>query len=114
MNKEQYLRTIECIINSPRNDAQKITMLRIGFEAYAEKPDRMHYAGVDMTDWDFTFNEDDPKFIYKAFVALCNFAEEFIPCGKCPLYELCYSKNGKDGKKFWDKVHRELADVKLK
>ena len=112
MNKEQYMKVIETIINSPRNDLQKINMLQQSFAAYTEH-DRVAYAGVDMTDWDFTFNEDDPKFIYKAFVAVCNFAEEFIPCGKCPMYELCYSKNGKDGKKFWDKVHKELADVKL-
>ena len=77
----------------------------------ANDNERMYYAGVDMTDWDFSFKEDDHKFIYKAFIAVCNFAEEFIPCGKCPLYELCYSKNGKNGEKFWDKVHKELADV---
>ena len=112
MNKEQYMKVIETIINSPRNDLQKIAMLQHSFATYTEH-DRVAYAGVNMTNWDFTFNEDDPKFIYKAFVAVCNFAEEFIPCGKCPMYELCYSKNGKDGKKFWDKVHKELADVKL-
>ena len=68
--------------------------------------ERMYYAGVDMTDWNFSFNKDDKKFIYKAFIAVCNFAEEFLPCEKCPLYKLCYSKNGKA---FWDKVHRELV-----
>ena len=73
--------------------------------------ERMCYAGVDMTDQNFSFNEDDQKFIYKAFIAVCNFAEEFLPCGECPLYELCYSKNGKDGAKFWDNVHKELANV---
>lgn len=36
MNKEQYLRTIESIVNSPRNDLQKITMLKYSFETYVE------------------------------------------------------------------------------
>ena len=67
----------------------------------------MYYAGVDMTDWDFSYNEDDPKFIYKAFMAVCNFAEEFSGCAECPLRDkLCFSKNGN---MLWDKVHRELA-----
>lgn len=75
--------------------------------------DKMIYAGVDMTDWDFHFDENDEKFIYKAFVALCNYAEEFIPCGDCPLYgKICFSKNDA-GKKFWDKVRRELYGVEL-
>ena len=36
MNKEQYLKVIERIINSPRNDAQKITMLKYSFETFVE------------------------------------------------------------------------------
>lgn len=74
------------------------------------KNNRIYYAGVDMTDWDFSFNEDDPKFIYKAFVALCNCVEEFIPCGECPLYKLCYKK---DGMKFWNMVYKKLDGVSL-
>ncbi|MBR5604207.1 MAG: hypothetical protein IKW51_08360 [Bacteroidales bacterium] len=37
MTKEQYLKTIETIINSPRNDTQKITMLKQGFKLYVEE-----------------------------------------------------------------------------
>lgn len=36
MTKEQYLKTIETIINSHRNDIQKITMLKYSFETYVE------------------------------------------------------------------------------
>ena len=37
MTKEQYLKVIERIVNSPRNDAQKIIMLKQGFELYVEE-----------------------------------------------------------------------------
>lgn len=85
-------------------------------ERYVDKNDvsadkRMYYTGVDMTNWDLSFNEDDPKFIYKAFIAVCNFAEEFTGCAGCPLNRLCMGSS--DGSKFWDKVHSELADVEL-
>ena len=71
--------------------------------------ERMYYSGVDMTSWNFLYKEDDPKFIYKAFIAVCNFVEEFSSCAGCPLREkLCFSKNGN---MFWDKVHEELADT---
>lgn len=36
MTKEQYLKVIETIINSPRNDTQKITMLKYSFETYVK------------------------------------------------------------------------------
>ena len=36
MTKEQYIKVIEDIIKSPRNDLQKITMLKYSFEAYVE------------------------------------------------------------------------------
>ena len=36
MTKEQYLKVIERIINSPRNDAQKLIMLKYSFETYVE------------------------------------------------------------------------------
>ena len=73
--------------------------------------DRVYYAGVDMTNWDFTFNEDDQKLIYKAFMAVCNFAEEYSGCAGCPLRDkVCFSKNGS---MFWDKVHTELAGTEM-
>lgn len=34
MTKEQYIRVIERVINSPRSDYQKIIMLQQGFELY--------------------------------------------------------------------------------
>lgn len=65
--------------------------------------ERMYYAGVDMTDWDFS-DVDDPNHIYKAFVAVCNFAEELSGCAGCPLRDqICFSKNG-NGDKFWSRV----------
>ena len=36
MTKEQYLKTIETVIKSHRNDIQKITILKYSFEAYVE------------------------------------------------------------------------------
>ena len=36
MTKEQYLKVIESIIKSSRNDLQKITMLKYSFETYIE------------------------------------------------------------------------------
>lgn len=74
--------------------------------------ERMYYAGVDMTDWDLSYKEDDKKFIYKAFIAVCNFAEEFTGCAGCPLNRLCMGSNY--GGKFWDMVHGELADVQMR
>lgn len=76
--------------------------------------ERKYYAGMDMTNWDLSYNEDDPKFIYKAFIALCNYAEEFDCCNtRCPLYELCFSKNGEDGQKFWNIVYHQLDEISL-
>lgn len=37
MTKEQYTRIIERIINSPRNDLQKIGILQQGFELYVRE-----------------------------------------------------------------------------
>lgn len=63
--------------------------------------ERMYYAGVDMTDWDFS-DIDDPEIIQRAFLAVCNFAEELSGCAGCPLRDkVCFSKNSE---KFWDKV----------
>ena len=36
MTKEQYIKVIESVIKSPRNDLQKITMLKYSFETYVE------------------------------------------------------------------------------
>ena len=36
MTKEQYLSVVERIVKSPRNDMQKITMLKYSFETYVE------------------------------------------------------------------------------
>lgn len=36
MTKRQYLKVIESIVKSPRNDLQKITMLKYSFEAFVE------------------------------------------------------------------------------
>ena len=43
MTKEQYLRVIESVIKSPRNDLQKIIMLKQGFEVYVEEHDEAHW-----------------------------------------------------------------------
>lgn len=79
-----------------------------------ENKRELNYAGVDMSNWNFSFDENDDKLIYKAFVALCNYAEEFILCGKCPLYgKLCGPSCGEDGTRFWEKIHKELENVEL-
>lgn len=36
MTKKQYLKVIESIVKSPRNDLQKIAMLKYSFEAYVD------------------------------------------------------------------------------
>ena len=76
-----------------------------------QRDEEKYYAGVCMKNWDLSYNEDDPKFIYKAFVAVCNFAEELSGCAGCPLKNFCIGSY--DGSKFWNKVHRELSDIKL-
>lgn len=42
MTKQDYLKVIERIINSPRNDLQKITMLKYSFETYVEDHEQQH------------------------------------------------------------------------
>ena len=37
MTKEQYIKVIERIIDSPRNNLQKIIMLKQAFELYVEE-----------------------------------------------------------------------------
>ena len=70
----------------------------------------MCYAGIDMSNWDFTFNEDDNLFIYKAFIALCNYLEDRAACEACPLRDLCFST---DGKKFWNMIYSKLNERNL-
>jgi hypothetical protein len=73
----------------------------------------LYYAGVDMTDWDYTYKEDDQKFIYKAFIALCNFAEDISGCSGCPLNSLCYGEK-QNGNAFWNNLYATMADVNLR
>lgn len=94
------------------NDCDDNVYYLVEAKQHVEEKEKMYYAGVDMTDWDLSYKEDNPKFIYKAFIAICNFAEEFSGCAGCPLRDkLCFSKNGN---KFWDMVHEELADVEMR
>ena len=72
--------------------------------------EKMYYSGVDMTNWNFDFQEQDKDFIYKAFIAVCNFAEEISGCAGCPLMPLCHSHDGLKGEVFWDYVHKNLAE----
>ena len=66
MTKDQYMRVIETIINSPRNDIQKITMLKYSFETYVEEHTVTEFAKYlreqsflcDSNDW-HSFNAID-------------------------------------------------------
>ena len=40
MTKEQYIKVIERIIKSPRNDLQKIAMLKYSFETYVKDSEK--------------------------------------------------------------------------
>lgn len=75
------------------------------------KERKLIYAGVDMTNWNFDFNKDDDTFIYKAFIAMCNYAEVFIPCGKCPLYGVLCCTDKKQAEEFWNLVYSKLENV---
>lgn len=67
MTKEQYLKVIESIINSPRNDLQKITMLKYSFETYVDdnktavKEDVLEIIqdNIDSIRHNFPFTHDD-------------------------------------------------------
>ena len=72
-----------------------------------EEKEKMVYAGVDMSNWDLDFKDDDENFIYKAFVVVCNYAEDKNSCNNCPLSRLCFSENGE---KFWNKINERLND----
>lgn len=79
MNKEQYLRTIERIVNSPRNNPQKIIMLKYAFNMYVDEyvddkpatkarwvvPDRYYPETCSLCDFELSRDEDDgylPKY----------------------------------------------------
>lgn len=51
---------------------------------------RYHYAGVDINSADLSYDESEEKFIYKAFTALCNYAEDQLRCAGCPLSHICF------------------------
>lgn len=59
MTKEQYMKVIERIIESPRNDIQKIAMLKYSFETYVEEHTVTEFAQYlkensflcDSNDW---------------------------------------------------------------
>lgn len=70
----------------------------------------MRYAGVDMTDWDYSYKDDDGTFIYKAFLSVCNYTEEYCGCAGCPLKPLCFSK---DGSRFWKSVLSKITEMKM-
>lgn len=72
---------------------------------------RMVYAGMDMTDWNFNFQDGDEKFIYKAFYAVCNLVEELSECEKCPLRKLCFGRNKGESGDFWGKVTDEMKSM---
>lgn len=67
MTKEQYIKVIESIIKSPRNDLQKITMLKYSFETYVEdnktavKEDVLEIIqdDIDSIRHNFPFTHDD-------------------------------------------------------
>lgn len=75
MTKEQYTRLIEAVIKSPRNDLQKINMLKQSFEFYVEEnsdntvifPQTIgnltYHSKEDLFEWVTTQQELNKKFI---------------------------------------------------
>lgn len=63
MTKEQYIKVIERIIKSPRNDLQKITMLKYSFEAYVEDSKKqlleIIQGEIESVKHNFPFTHDD-------------------------------------------------------
>ena len=68
MNKKQYMKVIEQIINSPRNDSQKIIRLQDAFELYNRQiiddleqlaKDYRHEINVGFIDMCIDIVEDD-------------------------------------------------------
>lgn len=73
------------------------------------KTEKNYCAGIDMTNWHFD-EEPNELLIYKAFIAVCNYAEEHIPCGNCPLYQkLCFG-NRETASIFRNKVYEKLEE----
>ena len=60
MTKEQYLKVVERVIDSPRNDKLKITRLKNAFEQYvAETNKRIVERLEEESEWsEPTFDED--------------------------------------------------------
>ena len=79
MTKEQYLKVIESIINSPRNDLQKITMLKYSFETYVDdnktavKEDVLEIIqdDIDSIRHNFPFTHDDEVKLDKLVDLFC-------------------------------------------
>lgn len=63
MTKEQYIKVIESIIKSPRNDLQKITMLKYSFETYVEDNKKQLLEiiqdEIESVKHNFPFTHDD-------------------------------------------------------
>lgn len=59
MTKEQYLKTIETVIKSPRNDIQKITMLKYSFETYVEDAVKESYKKDGIIEFLFDVLEQE-------------------------------------------------------
>ena len=63
MTKEQYMKVIESIIKSPRNDTQKITMLKYSFEMYVVDSKKQLLEiiqdEIEGVKYNFPFTHDD-------------------------------------------------------
>lgn len=63
MTKKQYLKVIESIVKSPRNDLQKIAMLKYSFEAYVDDSKKqileIIQAEIEGVKHNFPFTHDD-------------------------------------------------------
>lgn len=79
MNKEQYLRTIGAVVNSPRNNLQKIGMLQYSFKLYVAE--HVEDKPVTRARWVV------PDKNYPETCSLCGF--EYVKeedCGYLPKY----------------------------
>ena len=60
------------------------------------------------------FNVEDIKKLYSAFIALCDFVENDIYCGNCPLWnEMCGNKDETVVHEFGDALARirSIAEI---
>ena len=95
MNKEQYLRTIESIVNSPRNNQQKVTMLRYSFNLFVEE--HVEDKPVTRARWVI------PDKYYPETCSMCAFelsrdeGDDYLPkyCPECgtPMEDKVYHLN---------------------